>query len=162
MKTVSLDTTACQSIILAKDNNMMLCSCFHSPSLSLTSIHSITTSIDQSSPLQNCRAPRQPRPKSRTSNNIPLLNLPAPHRLVQRQRNARRTGISIFVQIRYHLLHRHAQPFRHHLHNSNICLVQEQVIDMVDGHAGLLQRFFYDGGHLAGGEGVDPASVHGH
>ena len=115
-----------------------------------------------STPPQNRRTPRQPRPETRAGDDVPLLHPAAPDRLVEGEGDGRGAGVAVFVQVRYHLLHGHAEPIGHDLHDPYVRLMQEEVIDLIDAHPRLLERFQQDRGHLARGEGVNLATVHGH
>lgn len=113
------------------------------------------------SPSHNGGTPRQTSTKTGAGNDIPLLYLSRLDCLAQSYGDGPRTGVSVASEICNDFFFGDFQPLGDNVHNSNVCLVKEQPIDIIGSHVGLLEGLRYDSGDFTCGEFVYLLAIHG-
>src|SRR2546428_9398755 len=87
-------------------------------------------------PPQGARSPREPAAERDQHRQVTLFDAPRPHRLVQGDWHRRGGGVAITLDVDEKLLAGLAQPFRRRVDDTDIRLLGNEPVDVLDGHMG--------------------------
>src|SRR6266851_9682027 len=87
-------------------------------------------SRDAALPSDRGAAPREPRPERCEDEELATLQTALRQRLVQRDRDRRRSGVAVLLNVRVHLIVAQADRLLHHLEDAQVGLVWHEQPDV--------------------------------